>query len=737
MSINRRDFLKAQGALVIGFSMFGGHSLAAALPAAKGLDKEQLDSWLTIGNDGKVTCYSGKVDLGTGTRTALAQMVAEELDVAFDQVEMVMGDTATTPDQWLTGANLTIAMGGVELRKAAASARNALAVRGAQKLGVALENIVTQDGKVMVKGDTAKMVAYADLLGEGFKLKVDPKVVTKDPSLFTIVGRSVPRVDIPAKVTGEFSYVHDVRLPGMLHARVIRPEAFGARIEAVDEHLAKQINGFVRVVRKDNFLAVVASNEWAAIKAARALQVTWSAGTGLPDSSQLMAEWRKGIPGKSEVSQRVGDVVQAIKSSSKQIKASYDFAIQTHASIGPSCAVAEYQDGQLTLWSASQATHSMQAEVAAVTGVAKENIRLLYVDGSGCYGRNGHEDATADAALIAVLIGKPVRVQWMREDETARAPKSPPTVIDLEASIDDQGNVVSWESDFYIGLNHIVPFKNLDFPLLSGTDIGLKRPGNFIGFVWMNATQPYAFPNTLVKTHHINDIPFRSSHLRSPGRVENNFANESFADELAALTKTDAAEFRLRHLKDPRAIAVIKAAMQRANWQSRPGPNADTSDGKISKGRGIAYVRYNDKITYVAAVAEVEVNRETGDIKVTRICIGHDCGQMINPNGVANQVEGGVIQTVSRVLMEEVKYDRVKVTSVDWASYPIIRFPDVPRVEVDLIDHPKEAPWGCGEPAVVPIPAAIGNAVFDAIGVRLRSVPFTPEKVRIAMAEAK
>ena len=737
MSINRRDFLKAQGALVIGFSMCGGQAFAAALPSAKGVDKEQLDSWLTIGKDGKVTCYSGKVDLGTGTRTALAQMVAEELDVAFDNVEMVMGDTATTPDQWITGANLTIAMGGVELRKAAASARNALVARGAQKLGATTENVVTENGKVMVKGDAARFVAYADLLGDGFKMKVDPKVVTKDPSLFKIVGKSIPRVDIPAKVTGEFSYVHDFRLPGMLHARVIRPEAFGARVEAVDDGDARKINGFVQVVRKDNFLAVVASNEWAAIKAARALKVTWSAGTGLPDSSQVMSDWRKGRPGKSEVSQRAGDVAPALDTSTKRVKASYDFAIQTHASIGPSCAVAEYKDGKLTLWSASQATHSMQSEVAAITGVAKENIRLLYVDGSGCYGRNGHEDATADAALISVLIGKPVRVQWTREDETARSPKSPPTVIDLEAGIDEKGNVAAWASDFYIGLNHIVPFKQLDFPLLAGTDVGLQRPGNFIGFVWMNATQPYAFPNTLVKTHHLKEIPFRSSHLRSPGRVENNFANESFADELAAQVEMDAAEFRLKHLADPRAIAVIKAAMQRANWQSRPGPNPNANDGKIATGRGIAYVRYNDKITYVAAVAEVEVNRQTGDIRVTRICMGHDCGQMINPNGVANQVEGGVIQTVSRVLMEEVKYDRVKVTSVDWASYPIIRFPDVPRVEVDLIDQPKEAPWGCGEPAVVPIPAAIGNAVFDAIGVRLRSVPFTPEKVKLAMAETK
>ena len=338
-----------------------------------------------------------------------------------------------------------------------------------------------------------------------------------------------------------------------------------------------------------------------------------------------------------------------------------------------------------------------------------------------------------------MLIGKPVRVQWMRDDETARAPKSPPRVIDFEAGLDASGNVTAWNADFYIALNHIAAFKPLDFPLLAATETGLPKPGNWVGFLFQNAALGYQFPNVRVDTHHVAETFFRSSHLRSPGRIENSFANEGFIDELAEAAGMDPAEFRLKHLKDARAEAVIRAAMKRANWQTRSGPNpqaAATGTGNIAKGRGIAYTRYNNAVTYVAAVAEVEVDRGSGAIRVTRICVGHDCGQMINPDGVANQVEGGVLQTVSRTLIEQVEWTTDRVTSVDWGSYPIARFTDMPRVEIDLIDRPGEAAWGVGEPTAVVIPPAIANAVFDATGVRMRSVPFTPEKVKAALAAA-
>ena len=738
MKNERRQFLKTAGALVVGFSFTAREGMAksgaSSLPPAKNVDKEALDAWLAIGRDGRVTVYSGKVDLGTGTRTALAQIAADELDVPFEHIEMVMGDTGTTPDQWMTGANLTIAQGGAELRRAAASARLALVARAAQRLGVPATDLIVDGGVVRARGNPSKFVAYADLIDNGFQVKVDPKVAVKKHTDYKVVGKSIPRVDIPAKVNGDYTYVHDFRLPGMLHARVIRPEIFGARVTAVDDSAARKVGGFVQTVRKGDFLAVLAKNEWAAIKASRAVKVSWSDGVSLPEQRTVFDTWRQRPVAKKEATQKVGDAAAALGGASKRIKATYDFAVQTHASIGPSCAVADFKDGKLTLWSASQATHSMQDEVAAITGLPRAAIRLVYLDGAGCYGRNGHEDATADAALIATLTGKTVRVQWMRADETARAPKSPPRAIDFEGGLDEKGNISAWSADFYIALNHIVAFKPLDFPLLAATETGLPKPGNWVGFLFQNAAMGYAVPNVKVDTHHIAETFFRSAHLRSPGRIENSFANEGFTDELAAAAGVDPAEFRLRHLKDARAEAVIRAAMKLADWKTRVGPNPDAGSGNLLKGRGIAYARYNNAITYVAAVAEVEVNRDSGAIRVTRLCIGHDCGQMINPDGVANQVEGGAIQTVSRALMEAVQWERNRVTSVDWATYPILRFPDVPRVEIELIDRPGEVAWGVGEPTAVVIPPAIANAVYDATGARLRSVPFTPDKVKAALA---
>jgi nicotinate dehydrogenase subunit B len=735
-SFDRRTFLKASGILAIGFSMSGlpGPTDAMTLRVPKSVVKEAIDSWLTISPDNRVTIFVGKVDLGTGARTALMQMAAEELDVSFDRIEMVMGDTATTPDQWLTAANITISQGGSELRRASASARRALVDRAAQRLGVPAGELIVDDGVVRVKADPQRALRYGELIGEGLKLEVDTKIALKKTPDYKLIGKSIPRVDIPAKVTGEFTYIHDVRLPGMLHARVIRPDDYGARIASVDDSAARQVGGFVQTVRKGDFLAVVARNEWAAIKAAGAMRVTWTAGTGLPDQATVFDEWRKRPVAKEEVTQNVGDAITALDGSARRIKATYDFAVQTHATIGPSCAVADFKDGKLTIWTSSQATHSMQHEVAVVTGLSREAIRLVFVEGAGCYGRNGTEDAAADAALIATLIGQPVRVQWSRADETARAPKSPPRTMDLEAGLDAQGNVVAWTGEFYIAFNHIAAFKPLDFPLLAAIETGIPRPGNWVGFLFQNSGQPYQFANIRVNTHHIAEAFFRSSHLRSPGRIENSFANESFMDELAAAVKVDPAEYRLRYLKDQRAIDVVQAAMKLANWQARPGPNPDAGSGPVVKGRGIAYLRYNNAITYVAAVAEVEVNKDTGEIRVTRVCASHDCGEMVNPDGVANQVEGGVLQTVSRTLMEAVTWDRNKVTSVDWVSYPILRHTQAPKVEVALIDRPGQVSWGAGEPTACAIPAAIANAVFDATGARLRSVPLTPDKVKAALA---
>jgi len=735
-SFDRRTFLKASGILAVSFSM-AGTAGANTLGAPKSVAKEAVDSWLTITPDNKVTIFVGKVDLGTGSRTALMQLAADELDVAFERIELVMGDTARTPDQWLTAANLTIFQGGGELKKAAATARRALVERAAQRLGVPAADLIVQDGVVRVKAAPDRSVTYGQLIGDGVKLDVDAKIETKKPADYKVVGKSIRRVDIPGKVTGEFTYIHDVRVPGMLHARVIRPDDNGARIAAVEDSAAKQVGGFVQTVRKGDFLAVVARNEWAAIKAANAMRLTWTGGTPLPEQAKVFEEWRKRPVAKEEVTQNVGDAKAALEGAPKRVKATYDFAVQTHATIGPSCAVADFKDGKLTVWTSSQATHSMQHELSSITGLAKEAIRLVFVEGAGCYGRNGTEDAAADASLISTTIGQPVRVQWSRADETARSPKSPPRTMDMEAGLDAQGNVVAWSGDFYIALNHIVAFKPLDFPLLAAAEQGLPRPGNWVGFLFQNSGQPYQIPNVRVNTRHIAEAFFRSSHLRSPGRIENSFANEAFMDELAQAANADPAEFRLRYLKDQRAIDVVQAAMKLAGWQARPGPNPNAGSGAVANGRGISYLRYNNAITYVAAVAEVEVNKETGEIRVTRVCASHDCGEMVNPDGVANQVEGGVLQTVSRTLMEQVNWDRNKVTSVDWATYPIMRHTQAPKVEVALIDRPGTPQWGAGEPMACAIPAAIANAVFDATGARMRSVPFTPDKVKAALAATR
>jgi CO/xanthine dehydrogenase Mo-binding subunit len=738
-TFTRREFLKTSGAgvLMVSFSLgsLANASTSQSLRDPKVVKREVLDSWLSIDQSGKITIFSGKVDLGTGIKTALAQIAADELYVPFNAIEMVMGDTATTPDQWITGGALSISQGGTELRQAAANARQALLERASQKLQIPVSELLVRDGMIFPISNPAQKLSYGSLIGDGFKLEVNPKVVLKNPNDYRVIGKSIQRVDIPEKVTGEYVYMHDFKLPGILHARVVRPNSIGAKLSSFDDSGLKKIKGYVQTVRKGDFLVVISTTEWGAVKAARDIKVSWQKGPDLPKKATIFKEWREMPIAKEDITQKVGNVDSVLNTGAKNIKASYNFAVQTHASIGPSCAVADYKDGKLTVWSASQATHSMQHELSVITGLPKESIRLVYLDGSGCYGRNGHEDATADAALAAIAIGKPVRLQWMRHDETALAPKSPPRTMDFEASLDAKGNITGWKSDFYIALNHIAFMKPLDFPLLAATDTGVPRPGNWVGFLFQNSAAPYVVPNITVNTKHIAQTFLRSSHLRSPGRIENSFGNESFMDELAMGSNSDPAEFRIKNLTDPRAIAVIRAAMKSANWQSREPAYKTNANAKIAKGRGIAYVRYNNTITYVATVADIELNRETGKILVKNLHVAHDCGQMINPDGVQNQIEGGAIQTVSRVLMEEVKWTGSDIESVDWASYPIVRFNEVPKVHTVLIDQPGAPSWGAGEQTPTTIPAAIANAVFDATGVRLRTIPFTPESVKLALKE--
>jgi CO/xanthine dehydrogenase Mo-binding subunit len=729
----RRQFLKSSGSLVVTFSLAGAAGPARAQGGGgKPVALDEVDTFLAIDASGRVTVYTGKVDLGTGVRTALRQMAAEELDVALERVTLVEGDTATTPDQGPTWGSLSIQVGGVQIRQAAATARRALVTAAADKLGVAADNLETQNGVVSVARGPAASVTYGDLVGgREFRLKVDKAVTLKDPARHTLVGKSIPRADVPAKCTGEFTYMQDVRVPGMLHARVVRPPAIGATLQAVDEKSVAGIKGLVKVVRVHNFLAVVAEREWAAIKAATQLKATWAPWAELPEMASLYDTVKKTPVNKDEVTLTRGDAPGAMAGAAKTLSATYDFAIHTHGSIGPSCAVADYKDDGLTVWTASQATHWLRRDLAATFRIPVERIRCIYADGSGCYGRNGHEDAAADAVLLSRELGRPVRVQWMRHDEHGWDPKGPPTLVELKGGLDATGNIVAWQSEFWIPKATITSQP----PMLAATLAALPRkddinPGN----IFQNSAIPYSVPNVHAVCHRLESTVFRPSWIRTPGRMQNTYANEAFLDELAAAAQVDPIQFRLRSLSDPRGVEVLKAASATAGWITRPSPKVVDTASPVATGRGVSYVKYENVRTYVAAVAEVEVNRTTGEIVCKRVVVAHDCGQMINPDGVRQQIEGNVIQTVSRTLKEELKWNRSRVTSVDWRSYPILKFPEVPEVEMVLIDRPKEAPWGAGEPAAAVVPSAISNAVFDAVGVRLRSVPYTPDKVRKAIS---
>jgi nicotinate dehydrogenase subunit B len=735
--MQRRFFLKAGPALVVSFPALGTvlNAVAQTAPATAGaatktLAKDLVEAWLAIDADGRATVYTGKVDLGTGVRTASAQMVAEELDVAFDQVEMVMGDTLLTVDQGQTASSVSISANQV-LRQAGACARGALVAAAARKFGVPAADLSVANGVISTRD--GRSVGYGELVqAEPLQMKLDPKVALKPHQQHKVVGQSVPRVDIPAKVFGSFTYMQDFRLPGMLHARVVRPPSIGSVLVRIDESSVAGIQGFVKVVRQNAFVAVVCKTEWAAVKAARELKIDWTVSETMPEQADLYAYWRQLPVVTTLTPAKKGDVQQALAGAAKRLKATYDYAANTHGSLGPSCAVADFRDGQCTIWSPSQATHSLQVELTTVIDLPKDKIRLIYVDGSGCYGRNGHEDCTADAALVSKLAGAPVRVQWMRADEHGWDPKSPPTLIDIEGGLDANGNAVAWNSEFFLAYNKGAL---TDFPLLAAVHGGSGKTGRHTGNLVKNADVLYEIPNMLTTVHRVKDDAFRTAHLRTPGRMQNTFANECFVDEMAAAANVDPAAWRKRYLSDPRSIAVIDDVCRLAGWSGQPSRAGAHAKGDIAKGRGLAYVRYENDRTYVALIADVEVNRRTGDIRVTDIWCSHDCGQIINPDGVRNQIEGGIVQTVSRTLMEEVTFDRSHITSLDWNSYPILRFTQVPKIHTSLINHPEAPSWGAGEMAPTIVSAAISSAVFDATGARLRSAPFKPAKVLQALAQ--
>ncbi|HWF47145.1 MAG TPA: molybdopterin cofactor-binding domain-containing protein [Bryobacteraceae bacterium] len=729
----RRDFLKSGGILMVSFSVFDRMNPAftkALSQTPKTVALDEVDAFLAITADQNVTVYSGKVDLGTGVRTAMAQIAAEELDVDLARVSVIQGDTLLTPDQGITAGSFSVQIGGMQIRQAAATARQALVVEAARRFGCSTADLVVNNGIVHSKAN-GKSIAYGQLIGRrAFSLKVNKNAPLKDPASYTIVGQSIRRPEIEANVTGKFMYVQDFKLPGMLHARVIRPPAMGATLVSIDESSIAQIPGIFKVVRQGNFLAVTAETEWAAIKASQQLTANWSRWAGLPEEDQLWGYVRATKVAQEQVTSNIGDTPAALSRASRRLKATYDFAIQTHGSIGPSCAVADFSEGKLTCWTASQATHSLRKQLAQMLAIPAEDVRCIYIAGAGCYGRNGHEDAAGDASLLTRELGRPVRVQWMRADEHVWDPKGAPTLIDLEAGLDATGKVIAWQGDFYIPEGAGDPVTLLPAQLAALPRSTALEPGNIIH----NSAIPYDFANRYTVCHRLTETPFRPSWIRSPGRMQNTFANESFFDELAAASNIDPLQFRLQHLKDSRGLDLLQHLARFAKWEPRRDGVRNADSAGIFRGRGLSYVHYELVRTYVGAVADVEVNRGSGEIRITRFSIVHDCGQIINPDGTRNQIEGSVIQTMSRTLLEEVKFNRSTITSRDWASYPILTFPQIPEIEIELISRPNEKPWGVGEATAAVIPAAISNAVFDATGIRLRSVPLKPEKVKAALA---
>ena len=726
--INRRSVLQAAGALIVTFSL--APRLAGAQVAApqKSVSPGRVDGFLAIDRDGKVTVYSGKVDLGTGVRTALTQIVAEEIDVPMSAVTLIEGDTALTPDQGPTFGSYSIQNGGVQLRAAAATARRALLKVAAAKFKVNESVLTMLDGIVIAPG--GQNVPIGNLVAESsLALSVDDHAPRKQPANYTIVGKPVQRLDIPDKISARFTFMQDFKVPGMLHGRVIRPSGFGATLVSYDESSIKDIPDIVKVVRVGNFLGVVAETEWSAIKAAQQLTVTWSKWEGLPDQAQIWEHVRSTRIVHDDVLSNVGSSSSAMAAASRKLSATYDFASHTHGSIGPSCAVAQFADGKFTCWSASQATHNLRKQLAAMLDLPDADVHCIYVDGAGCYGRNGHEDAAADAALLARAVGRPVRVQWMRADEHGWDPKGPPTLLDMRAGIDQSGKIVAWESELFIPQGGATNVTLVGADLAGLNSLGQLSPGGVLN----DLAIPYDFPNVKTTAHRLESTPLRPSWIRSPGRLQNTFANESFADEIAAQLGIDPLDFRLSHLDDPRGKELLERLARLSKWRERPKPDRSA---EIVTGRGLAYVKYELVRTYVGVVAEVEVNRKTGELAVKSFHVAHDCGQIINPDGLRNQIEGCIVQTVSRTLKEQVTFDRSMVTSLDWASYPILTFPEIPDVVIDLIDRPNEPPWGGGEPTCAVVPSAIGGAVFEATGVRLRSVPFTAEKVGAALGRA-
>jgi nicotinate dehydrogenase subunit B len=753
-NLSRRAVLMGAGALVVSVgaplsveTLIGLNS-AYAQGTKPPLTPDQLSSYIAVNADGTVSAFFGKMDMGHGLFVAIGQMVAEELDVPFKAVKVYMGDTATSVNQGGASGSTGIQFGGKQMRMAAAEARRVLLDMAAEKLGTPAAQLIVVNGTVSAAFNRDKKTSYAELIGgKYFNVQLDwnkqmgnalyapGKAQPKKHTEHKIVGKPIKREDVAPKVFAQEDFVTDIKVPGMVHGRMIRPAVAGQVPVKVDESSIKGIPG-AKVVWDKGFLGVVADKEWDAIKAAETLKVEWSeVNPPFPDQTTLYDHIRKAPVRKAQVDKQNGNVDDAFKSAARVIEAEYEWPFQSHACMGPACALIEIKDGMVDCWSGSQKTHFVQLGLAAQLGVPPANVHVRWIPGPGCYGRNDADDCAADCAVLAKAVGKPVRLQYSRNEGTGWDPKGPASVHKARAAIDAQGNVIAYEF-MSKGFSRIDVNTNGSrlHDTLAGHALGVElKPGENFGV----PAESYEFANKKMGWETIPPLldrssPLRGAHLRDPVGPQIHFASESFMDEVAAATNQDPIECRLKHVKDPRDQAVIKAAAQKFGWDTRPSPSRSQTGTKVA-GRGIAYSQRNG--TKVAVIAQVEVDRTTGKIWAKKFTVAHDCGQIINPDGLEKCIEGNIIQGISRTLWEEVKFDNKSVTSVDWMTYPILDITETPEtIDFALINHPDQPPTGAGEPSIRPVAAAIANAIFDATGVRIRQVPFSPDRVKQALS---
>jgi nicotinate dehydrogenase subunit B len=757
---SRRSFLKGSGAIVVAFSSAG---LADGLTdmfaqGFNGTGSTQLDAWIAIGRDGIVTAYTGKCDFGQGLYTAQMQLVAEEVCVPLSRVRLIQCDTSVTPDQGTTSGQQShpTNFNHTNLALAGATARQALIRLASDKIGAPASDLVARDGVVALKSDASRSLAYGDLIGgQRFNLQLDRAAARKHPREWTVLGTPVPRVDMRDMVTGQFEFVHNVKVAGMLHGRVVRPPEVGATVGSVDEGSIRDLPGVVKVVVKGNFVGVVAQKPWQAMQAAERLKVTWNRGTGLQPHADLYGTLRR-QPARDTLLVDSGDVDANLKAATTVLRSTYLHPYQMHGSMGSSCAVADVQADKATIWSATQSAYPTRNTSAMLLGLKPESIRVIYVRGAGCYGINGADTVSYDAALLSQAVGKPVRVQLSRKDEMAWENYGNAFAIDQRVALEASGNISVWDYEAWSAARGGRPGYNTPGNVVTGVLVGSNpapfaprtpapapdtplnngsntAPSYIAGRVRDSANGAGVIRSERVLSHRVLS-PFFTGPLRAPERLQNTFAHECFMDEVATHVKADPVEYRLKHLSHARLSAAVRAAAKAANWERRPSPRPGRAGGGKVTGRGIACVCYEGDNGYVAMVADVTVDQNTGQIQVTRLVVAQDCGPISNPDGMRNQIEGGALQGISRALGEEVTWDDRKITSVDWRSYHSLTLGIAPpAMEIVLLNQTDEEACGSGETSITVVAPAIGNAVFDATGVRLRQVPFTPERVLAAI----